>query len=164
MIRKCCKVRHSLYPFESSQSLIHLNPVTLGIHLNPVTFSIHLNPVRKFTSEYQYLNIIYSCRQVFFSFSLYTLQCSQPLKICRYIHKRYIFSGPDILHIYCLLTLSRTAFGFKKLSAVMLSMQRLVEDWLLDIVLWYELKQQKVKVIDDAEKLVHLKIVALSAV
>ena len=40
----------------------------------------------------------------------------------------------------------------------------MVEDWLLDIVLWYEMKQQKVKVIGDAEKLVHLKIVALSAV
>ena len=48
--------------------------------------------------------------------------------------------------IYCLSTLFRTSFGSKKLSAVVLSLKRVVEDWLLDIVLWYELKQQKVKV------------------
>ena len=30
---------------------------------------------------------------------------------------------------------------------------QLVEDWLLDIVLWYELKQQKLKVISDAGNL-----------
>ena len=41
-------------------------------------------------------------------------------------------------------------FGSKKLSAVMLSVLRLVEDWLLDFVLWYELKRQKVKVKGDA--------------
>ena len=51
-------------------------------------------------------------------------------------------ASPDILPIYL--------FGSKKLSAVMLSVQRLVEDWLLDIVLWYELKRQKVIVKGDA--------------
>ena len=46
----------------------------------------------------------------------------QPVPIYwRYIYKRYNFSGPDILPVFCLLTLSRTAFGSKKLSAVMLS-------------------------------------------
>ena len=75
----------------------------------------------------------------------------QPVLIyCRYIYKRYIFSVPDILPTYCLLTLSRTAFSSKKLSAVMLSVLRLVEDWLLDIAKVYELKQQKVKVKGDA--------------
>ena len=50
-------------------------------------------------------------------------------------------------------SMSATAFGSKKLFTVMLSVQRLVEDWLLDIVLWYELKQQKVKVISNAGNL-----------
>ena len=74
------------------------------------------------------------CTVVLATFKNLPAERVQPVPIyCRYIYKRYIFSGPDILPIYCLLTLSRTAFGSKKLSAVMLSVKRLVEDWLLDI-------------------------------
>ena len=54
------------------------------------------------------------------------------------------------MSIYFPFTLSRTALSSKNISTVMLSVKRLVEDWLLDIAKVYELKQQKVKVKGDA--------------
>ena len=64
-------------------------------------------------------------------------ECSQSRYIGDIFIKDIFFSGPDILSLH---TVHNSLWLQKAFRSHVVS-ERLVEDWLLDIVLWSELKQ-----------------------